>query len=118
MERTPVSLLEKVRNPADQAAWKRFVHLYTPLLIPLGPPPTELDFHGTQVADLSPLRDMKLMVLNCHGTHVTDLAPLRDMPLLALFCGTTHVTDLSPLKDMKLTTLDGPSPLLQQPRRL
>jgi RNA polymerase sigma-70 factor (ECF subfamily) len=32
MERTPASLLEKVRNPADQEAWKRFVRLFTPLL--------------------------------------------------------------------------------------
>ena len=32
MDRTSASLLEKVRNRADQDAWKRFVHLYTPLL--------------------------------------------------------------------------------------
>jgi RNA polymerase sigma-70 factor, ECF subfamily len=32
MEQTPASLLEQVRNPADQEAWKRFVRLYTPLL--------------------------------------------------------------------------------------
>src|ERR1700730_18807813 len=32
MDRTPASLLEQVRNPADQEAWKRFVRLYTPLL--------------------------------------------------------------------------------------
>jgi RNA polymerase sigma-70 factor (ECF subfamily) len=32
MERTPASLLQQVRNPADQAAWRRFVELYTPLL--------------------------------------------------------------------------------------
>jgi RNA polymerase sigma-70 factor (ECF subfamily) len=32
MELTPASLLEHVRNPADQAAWKRFVQIYTPLL--------------------------------------------------------------------------------------
>src|ERR1700719_3689870 len=32
MDRTPASLLEQVRNPADQEAWKRFVHLFTPLL--------------------------------------------------------------------------------------
>jgi RNA polymerase sigma-70 factor (ECF subfamily) len=32
MELTPASLLEHVRDPADQAAWKRFVQIYTPLL--------------------------------------------------------------------------------------
>jgi RNA polymerase sigma-70 factor (ECF subfamily) len=29
---TPVSLLERLRRPADPEAWARFVHLYTPLL--------------------------------------------------------------------------------------
>lgn len=29
---TPVSLLERVRRPADQDAWSRFVQLYTPLI--------------------------------------------------------------------------------------
>src|SRR6058998_2879516 len=32
MATTPISLLEKLRQPADQLAWKQFVHLYTPLL--------------------------------------------------------------------------------------
>lgn len=32
MNTTPVSLLERLRQPADQDAWKRFVQLYTPLL--------------------------------------------------------------------------------------
>jgi RNA polymerase sigma-70 factor (ECF subfamily) len=32
MEQTSASLLEQVRNPADQEAWNRFVVLYTPLL--------------------------------------------------------------------------------------
>jgi RNA polymerase sigma-70 factor (ECF subfamily) len=32
METTSPSLLERVRQPADQAAWSRFVQLYTPLL--------------------------------------------------------------------------------------
>jgi RNA polymerase sigma-70 factor (ECF subfamily) len=29
---TPISLLERLRKPADQEAWGRFVQLYTPLL--------------------------------------------------------------------------------------
>jgi RNA polymerase sigma-70 factor (ECF subfamily) len=32
MDVTPASLLYHLRNPADQAAWKRFVQIYTPLL--------------------------------------------------------------------------------------
>jgi len=32
MNSTPVSLLERLRQPGDDIAWERFVHLYTPLL--------------------------------------------------------------------------------------
>ena len=32
MHTTPVSLLQRLRDSADQAAWGRFVRLYTPLL--------------------------------------------------------------------------------------
>src|SRR5690242_20425775 len=32
MHTTPVSLLERVRQPTDQEAWSRFVQLYTPLI--------------------------------------------------------------------------------------
>ena len=32
MHTTPISLLERVRQPADHEAWARFVELYTPLL--------------------------------------------------------------------------------------
>jgi RNA polymerase sigma-70 factor (ECF subfamily) len=32
MTATPSSLLEQLRRPGNQAAWVRFVHLYTPLL--------------------------------------------------------------------------------------
>jgi RNA polymerase sigma-70 factor (ECF subfamily) len=32
VDKTPVSLLERLRKPGDQEAWSRFVHLYTPLL--------------------------------------------------------------------------------------
>jgi RNA polymerase sigma-70 factor (ECF subfamily) len=33
MKDTPVSLLERLRRPGEQAAWDRFVELYTPLLL-------------------------------------------------------------------------------------
>lgn len=32
MNSTPASLLERLRQPAEEAAWERFVDLYTPLL--------------------------------------------------------------------------------------
>jgi RNA polymerase sigma-70 factor (ECF subfamily) len=32
MNTTPASLLERLRQPSDRAAWARFVELYTPLL--------------------------------------------------------------------------------------
>jgi RNA polymerase sigma-70 factor (ECF subfamily) len=32
MNTTSASLLERLRRPVDQAAWERFVRLYTPLL--------------------------------------------------------------------------------------
>jgi RNA polymerase sigma-70 factor, ECF subfamily len=32
MQSTPVSLLERLRQPENQGAWRRFVKLYTPLL--------------------------------------------------------------------------------------
>jgi RNA polymerase sigma-70 factor (ECF subfamily) len=32
MDATPASLLERLRQPVQQVAWERFVHLYTPLL--------------------------------------------------------------------------------------
>ena len=57
-----------------------------------------------QLADLSPLKDMKLMYLYCSYTQVSDLSPLKGMKLTHL-AAYTQVSDLSPLKDMKLTGL-------------
>jgi hypothetical protein len=58
-----------------------------------------------KLADLSPLKDLKLTYLDCHGTPVPDLSPLKGMPLTFLHCDHTPVSDLSPLKGMPLTTL-------------
>src|SRR4051812_13311262 len=33
MPDTPVSLLNRLRDPADEDAWREFVQLYTPLLL-------------------------------------------------------------------------------------
>src|SRR6185437_6913489 len=67
---------------------------------------TSLLCGGTQVTDLSPLKDMKLTKLYCHNTQVSDLTPLKDMMLKLLNCNHTKVADLTPLKDMKLTYLN------------
>jgi Leucine-rich repeat (LRR) protein len=58
-----------------------------------------------RLADLSPLKDMKLTTLSCDRTQVSDLSPLKDMKLTSLACWRTPIADLSPLKDMKLTRL-------------
>ena len=49
MHTTRVSLLERLRQPGDQAAWARFVKLYTPLLCHWA---RRLGARGDDVADL------------------------------------------------------------------
>jgi RNA polymerase sigma-70 factor (ECF subfamily) len=49
MDQTPVSLLERLRRPNDQAAWERFVQLYTPLLCHWA---HRLGLQGPEAADL------------------------------------------------------------------
>ena len=44
---------------------------------------------SSAVSNLSPLKGMKLMELNCGGTAVSDLSPLQGMPLTGLSC-TSH----------------------------
>jgi formylglycine-generating enzyme required for sulfatase activity len=60
---------------------------------------------NTKVSDLSLLKDMKLTNLDCSGTNVSDLSPLKEMKLTYLNCGGTKVTDLSPLKGMPLKSI-------------
>jgi RNA polymerase sigma-70 factor (ECF subfamily) len=49
MNTTPVSLLERIRQSPDQAAWERFVKLYTPLLCHWA---RRLGAHGQDADDL------------------------------------------------------------------
>ena len=67
-----------------------------------GPQRTE---RNGKLADLSPLKGMKLTVLALRGTQVSDLSPLQGMELTTLECSFTKVADLTPLKDMKLAEL-------------
>ena len=59
----------------------------------------------TRVADLSPLKDMKLKVLLLDGTPVSDLSPLRGMALEHAGLSHTSISDISPLKGMPMTQL-------------
>ena len=57
------------------------------------------------IADLSPLKDLKLTGLQTAHTSVSDLTPLKGMKLEWLYCDNTPVSDLKPLKNMMLTDL-------------
>ncbi len=67
---------------------------------------TSLVCAGTQVSDLSPLKGMKLKELNVWYTQVSDLSPLQGMELTILGCGGTQVSNLAPLTGMNLTELN------------
>ena len=62
----------------------------------------ELDFVGTELKDLAPLRGLKsLSSLSIRGTGVSDLSPLRDLKRLTkLELSETNVTDLTPLHEL------------------
>src|SRR5947209_8086761 len=71
---------------------------------------TSLAFLTDHVTDISPVRGLaRLRVLDCRGTphkgRLADLTPLKGIKLTYLHCDATQVADLSPLKDMKLTQL-------------
>jgi hypothetical protein len=63
------------------------------------------------VTDLTPLKGMRLELLNLVDTRVTDLSVLRGMPLTSLrLHGCSKLTDFSPLKEVReLTTLTLPA---------
>jgi hypothetical protein len=48
---------------------------------------------------------MPLWWLSCWSTPVADLTPLKDMKLKYLYCGDTRITDLSALQGMPLVDL-------------
>jgi eukaryotic-like serine/threonine-protein kinase len=65
-----------------------------------------LAFWNTKVSDLSPLAGMPLTMLNCGEKWVTDLSPLEGLPLRSLFVSGCSVSNLTPLKGMPLRALD------------
>ncbi|MBI5395746.1 MAG: SUMF1/EgtB/PvdO family nonheme iron enzyme [Verrucomicrobia bacterium] len=66
---------------------------------------TKLAIHSTAVSDLTPLAGMPLASLQMSNTRVTDLAPLKGAPLTWLSCVDSPVKDLAPLADAPLATL-------------
>jgi hypothetical protein len=60
-----------------------------------------LFLQGTQVSDLSPLKEMKLAILHCQGAKVTDLSPLQGMPLKDLHCDFKPERDAEILRSIK-----------------
>jgi formylglycine-generating enzyme required for sulfatase activity len=66
---------------------------------------SHIDCSSTQIADLTPLADMPLTNLQFNHNPVSDLTPLKNMPLDFLGCAETKVSDFSPLKGMKLKVL-------------
>lgn len=69
MESTPVTLLERLRQPGDVVAWERFVHLCTPLLYHW------LRGAGLQEADAA---DLVQDVLTTLVTRMPDFVLSRD----------------------------------------
>ncbi len=65
-----------------------------------------LGLSWTGVYDLTPLRGMPLENLSVHVTPVKDLTPLHGLPLKNLGIGYTRVRDLGPLKGLPLEVLD------------
>ncbi len=59
------------------------------------------------LADLGPLRGLKLEWLDCGFNPVKDLAPLQGMPLTFLSLRYTHVEDLALLKGLPLQSFNG-----------
>jgi Leucine-rich repeat (LRR) protein len=67
-----------------------------------------LDLTFCPVSDLSPLAGMPLEELYLEETDITDesLAALTDMPLKILYLGSTDVTSIAPLSGLPLTQLN------------
>lgn len=60
MESTPLTLLERLRQPDDSAAWQRFVRLYAPLLVSWA---RQQGFQAADAADVAQEVMLKLLRL-------------------------------------------------------
>src|SRR5262249_26612079 len=101
---SPLTALPGMRKLVCSGSWPRRGKLAD--LSPLkGMRLNELVCASTQVRDLAPLTDMPLKHLDISSTKVGDLLPLKNMPLSWLHCDRTAVSDLSPLQGMALAEL-------------
>ena len=71
-----------------------------------GLPLVELECYFNPVRTLRPLSGMQLRKLWCSYSSVSDLTPLTGMPLNNLNLHTTLVTDLTPIRDCPITALN------------
>jgi serine/threonine protein kinase len=71
-----------------------------------GLPLVELECYFNPVRTLKPLSGMQLRKLWCSYSSVSDLTPLTGMPLKNLNLHTTLVTDLTPIRDCPITALN------------
>ena len=62
--------------------------------------------NGCRIHDISPLKGMKIAVLDCSDNRIEDLSPLTGMGLKRLMCSNNRITDLAPLAGMDLWSLD------------
>ncbi|MCS6850903.1 MAG: protein kinase [Gemmataceae bacterium] len=65
-----------------------------------------LRFAWNRVTDLSPLAGMPLEYLDLSGNGVSDLKPLQGLPIQELYCHTNQIRDLAPLVGMALVHLN------------
>ncbi|HEY1065438.1 MAG TPA: hypothetical protein VGE52_04990, partial [Pirellulales bacterium] len=58
------------------------------------------------LADLAPLRSLRIVDLDVFSNKIVDLSPVASLPLRRLNCAGNPVTSLEPLRGMKLRDLD------------
>jgi hypothetical protein len=97
---SPVRVLEGLRSLTAGGGWHTGLSDLSPLK---GMKLDVLNCGQSPVRDLSPLKGMPLRDLRCENMPVGDLSPLKGMPLNQLHCSHTPVSDLSPLKGMRLS---------------
>ena len=57
------------------------------------------------IEDLSPIRGLPLIALNCPNNRIKSLDPVKGMPLASLNCIGNPITSLEPLRGTPLTTI-------------
>jgi formylglycine-generating enzyme required for sulfatase activity/serine/threonine protein kinase len=67
---------------------------------------TEFRLGWSRVTDLTPIHDMPLTTLECNSGELTDLTPIHAMHLKWFKCGAAKLSDLTPLRELHLQYLD------------